>query len=131
MGSSHRRVRADRRGTGCVQVALRLRIDVPRGRVGPGKIDLLEQIAQLGSISAAARAMRMSYRRAWELVDDVGRSFGRPVVTTQMGGNGGGGARLTPLGRDLIAQYRAIERKAHRAARAHLARLQAAQAGRS
>jgi len=113
------------------EVVLRLRIDVPRGRVGPGKIDLLERIAQLGSISAAARAMRMSYRRAWELVDDLGRSFGRPVVVTQMGGTGGGGATLTPLGRDLVVQFRAIERKAHRAARSHLARLQAAQAGRT
>jgi molybdate transport system regulatory protein len=112
-------------------IALRLRIDVPRGRVGPGKIELLEQIVQLGSISAAARAMRMSYRRAWELVDDVGRSFGRPVVATQMGGTGGGGATLTPLGRDLVAEYRAIERKAYRAARSHLARLRAAQAGRT
>jgi molybdate transport system regulatory protein len=109
-------------------IVLTLRIDVPPGRVGPGKIDLLENIEQLGSISAAARTMRMSYRRAWELVDDVSRSFGRPVVTTQMGGHGGGGAVLTPLGRDLVAQYRAIERKVHQAARRHLARLQAARA---
>ncbi len=101
---------------------------MPPGRVGPGKIDLLEQIEELGSISAAARTMGMSYRRAWELVDELARSFGRPVVTTQMGGSGGGGALLTPLGRDLVVQYRAIERKAQRAARQHLARLRAARA---
>jgi molybdate transport system regulatory protein len=130
MTSTNRRERAHRGAGGRDEVALTLRIDVPTGRVGPGKIALLEQIAQLGSISAAARTLRMSYRRAWELVDDLGRSFGRPAVTTQMGGSGGGGATLTPLGRDLVAQYRAIERKAHRAARSHLARLQAARAGR-
>lgn len=123
MTSTNRRERAHRGAAGRDEVALTLRIDVPTGRVGPGKIALLEQIAQLGSISAAARTLRMSYRRAWELVDDLGRSFGRPAVTTQMGGSGG-------VGRDLVAQYRAIERKAHRAARSHLARLQAVRAGR-
>lgn len=100
------------------------------GPCGPGKIGLLEQIDQLGSISAAARAMRMSYRRAWELVDEVGRCFGQPVVTVQIGGSGGGGATLTPLGRDLVAQYRAIERKARHVATRHLARLQTSTAHR-
>ena len=105
---------------------LTLRVDFhPNGAVGPGKIELLERIDSLGSIAAAGRAMGMSYRRAWELVDDLGRSFGRPVVVTQMGGTGGGGATLTPLGRDLVAQYRAIERKAHRAARNHRQELHA------
>jgi len=95
----------------------------PEGRVGPGKIDLLERIAEHGSIAAAARAMQMSYRRAWELVDGLGRCFGRPVVTAQMGGAGGGGARLTPFGHLLVTRYRAIERKARRAARQDLTRL--------
>jgi molybdate transport system regulatory protein len=118
----------DPRGSG---VSLMLRIDMrPEGRVGPGKIDLLERIEEHGSISAAARAMQMSYRRAWELVDELGRCFGRPVVTAQMGGTGGGGARLTPLGHDLVTQYRAIERKARQAARQHLIRLTSLRASR-
>jgi molybdate transport system regulatory protein len=106
-------------------VTLTVRLDVkPAGRVGPGKIDLLEQIDECGSIAAAARTMRMSYRRAWELVDEIGRCFGQPVVTAQIGGSGGGGATLTPLGHDLVTQYRAIERKARHAATRHLAWLQ-------
>jgi molybdate transport system regulatory protein len=118
----------DLRGSG---VSLMLRIDMkPEGRVGPGKIDLLERIEEHGSISAAARAMQMSYRRAWELVDELGRCFGRPVVTAQVGGIGGGGAMLTPLGRDLVTQYRAIERKARQAARQHLIRLTSSRASR-
>ena len=68
--------------------------------------------------------MRMSYRRAWELVDEIGRCLGRPVVTAQIGGSRGGGTSLTPLGRELVTQYRAIERKARHAATRHLARLQ-------
>jgi len=101
-----------------------LRIHVrPDGRVGPGKIALLERITEHSSISAAARAMSMSYRHAWELVDELARCFGRPVVIAQMGGAGGGGTRLTPLGRDLVTESRAIERKARQAARQHLMRL--------
>ena len=113
-------------------MSLMLRIDVqPDGRVGPGKIALLERIAEHGSISAAARTMRMSYRHAWELVDELARCFGRPVVIAQMGGAGGGDTRLTPLGRDLVTEYRAIERKARQAARQHLMRLQSSRATRS
>lgn len=112
-------------------VSLMLRIDLkPGGRVGPGKIDLLERIEEHGSISAAARAMQMSYRRAWELVDELGRCFGRPLVTAQIGGTRGGGARLTPLGHDLVTQYRAIERKAREAVRQHLVRLASSRANR-
>lgn len=114
----------DSQGAGASGVRLMLRIEMkPEGRVGPGKIDLLERIEKHGSIAAAARAMEMSYRRAWELVDGLGRCFGRPVVTAQMGGAGGGGARLTPFGHVLVTQYRAIERKARQAARQHLIRL--------
>ena len=113
-------------------MSLMLRIDVqPDGRVGPGKIALLERIAEHGSISAAARTMHMSYRHAWELVDELARCFGRPVVIAQMGGAGGGGTRLTPLGQDLVTEYRAIERKARQAARQHLMRLQSSRATRS
>lgn len=84
----------------------------PGGRLGPGKVQLLEAIAETGSISAAGRAMTMSYRRAWLLVDDLNRIFRAPLVEAQPGGAKGGGARLTPLGREVVAHYRAIEAKA-------------------
>jgi molybdate transport system regulatory protein len=76
--------------------------------IGPGKADLLESIAQTGSISGAARAMRMSYRRAWILVDTMNASFSRPLVDTSKGGAQGGGARLTPMGRKVLSRYRAL-----------------------
>ncbi|MCK0196613.1 winged helix-turn-helix domain-containing protein [Ancylobacter sp. 6x-1] len=104
---------------------LSIRIDLdPQGRIGPGKIDLLEWIGRTGSISAAGRAMKMSYRRAWELVDSMGQVFGQPVVVSQTGGRHGGGARLTPFGEQLIARYRMIERVAAQAAAPHLDALQ-------
>lgn len=105
--------------------SLSIRIDLdPQGRIGPGKINLLEAIARTGSISAAGRAMEMSYRRAWDLVDELGQIFGQPVVVSQTGGKHGGGARLTPFGEELVARYRAIEALAARAAKAHLEFLQ-------
>lgn len=94
---------------------LRLRIDLPQGRIGPGKIALLEAIGREGSISAAGRALGMSYRRAWELVDSLNRLFGTPMVEASTGGRRGGGATLTEAGRSLIAEYRAIEQAARRA----------------
>lgn len=97
-------------------VQLSIRIDFgPSLRVGPGKIALLEAIGTEGSISAAARTMDMSYRRAWELIDDLNTVFGRPVVESKSGGKKGGGATLTALGRDLIARYRAMEQQAVKA----------------
>jgi molybdate transport system regulatory protein len=108
---------------------LRLRVDLdPCGAVGPGKIELLEHIEALGSIAAAGRAMGMSYRRAWELVDSVNQCFRQPVVAKQLGGAAGGGATLSPFGREVIRRYRAIEVDAERAATAHLKALQAARA---
>ncbi|MCJ2012703.1 winged helix-turn-helix domain-containing protein [Methylobacterium sp. J-076] len=96
---------------------LSIRIDIgPDFRVGPGKIVLLETIAAHGSISAAGRALGMSYRRAWTLVEAMNAGFGRPVVEAQSGGRAGGGARLSPLGADLVARYRAIEAAAGAAA---------------
>ena len=78
---------------------LNLRVEFgERGALGPGKARLLELIAEHGSIAAAGRAMGMSYRRAWDLVDELNSCFGKPVITTQMGGQHGGGAALTPLG---------------------------------
>ncbi len=80
--------------------------------LGPGKVAMLEAIDRTGSISAAARAMGMSYRRAWLLVDVMNRSFRSAVVETAAGGQGGGGTRVTELGKDLLARYREIEEKA-------------------
>jgi molybdate transport system regulatory protein len=103
--------------------ALWLRLDFADGRVGPGKIVLLEAIAEAGSISAAARSLGMSYRRAWELVAELNETFSTPVVERITGGAGGGGARLTSLGETLVLGFRDIEVAAGRAAAQHLRRL--------
>lgn len=103
---------------------LTLRIELgEQARVGPGKIRLLELIDEHGSISAAGRAMAMSYRRAWLLVDSLNACFREPVVESKPGGSGGGGAQLTRFGRALIDRYRSIEAKASAAAAADLAAL--------
>ena len=107
--------------------SLRVRIDLGTGgRIGHGKIDLLEQIAALGSISAAGRALGMSYRRAWELVEETNQIFGAAITERQVGGKGGGGATLTPLGLALVSRYRAIEQAAAEAARTHIEALEVA-----
>ncbi len=80
--------------------------------IGPGKADLIEAIGHTGSISAAAREMGMSYRRAWELVDTMNRCFRSAVVRTSTGGSGGGGAQVTAFGHDVVQRYRAMENKA-------------------
>ena len=103
--------------------ALSLRIDLPQGRIGPGKIALLEAIDLEGSISAAARKLEIGYRRAWDLVEALNQLLGAAVVEASPGGYRGGGARLTDAGRNLVADYRAIERAAQRAAEARLAAL--------
>ena len=103
---------------------LSIRIDFgPDLRVGPGKIALLEQIASLGSISAGGRAMDMSYRRAWELIEELNTIFGKPVVESRSGGKKGGGATLTPLGLALVSRYRAMEQAAAAATEPHLTAL--------
>ena len=76
-----------------------------RGQIGPGKIRLLQGIAEHRSISAAARATGMSYRRAWLLTDQMNKTFRAPVVQTHTGGNTRGGAKLTPLGEDIVTRY--------------------------
>lgn len=101
-----------------------IRLDLASGaRIGPGKVALLEEIARSGSISGAGRVLKMSYRRAWELVEDLNRHLGTAVVATTAGGAKGGGARLTQAGAALVAEYRAIEAATHAAAGAHLAAL--------
>jgi molybdate transport system regulatory protein len=91
--------------------------------IGPGKIALLEAIAETGSISAAGRQIGMSYRRAWTLIDEMNRSLSAPAVNTATGGAHGGGTALTAVGRKLIKHYRAIESTARVAAAADLAAL--------
>lgn len=87
-----------------------LRVDFPeKSRLGRGKIQLLEHIRDTGSISAAGRAMDMSYRRAWQLVDALNAMFHEPSVTSQRGGKQGGGAVLTPFGEELIRRFRQME----------------------
>ncbi len=76
-----------------------------RGQIGPGKIRLLQGIAEHRSIAAAARAMEMSYRRAWLLTDQMNKTFRAPVVQTHTGGNTRGGAKLTPLGEEIVVRY--------------------------
>ncbi|KAF0138213.1 MAG: molybdate transport system regulatory protein [Rhodospirillaceae bacterium] len=76
--------------------------------IGPGKIALLEAIDRHGSIAAAARQFGMSYRRAWRLVDAMNQDFVAPLVETATGGSGGGGARLTVLGTEVIGRYRVM-----------------------
>ena len=80
--------------------------------MGPGKSELLQAIDRTGSISAAARDMGMSYRRAWLLVDTMNQSFKHPLVTTETGGQRGGGATVTEFGQDVLARYLAMEAKA-------------------
>ncbi len=80
--------------------------------MGPGKADLMEAIAQHGSISAAARAIGMSYRRAWLLVDAMNRCWREPLVETAPGGRARAGARLTPFGSDVLARYRMLQGRA-------------------
>ena len=100
---------------------LNIRIDLANGlRIGPGKVAVLEEIARSGSISAAGRALRMSYRRTWELVEDMNTGLGTPVVETAAGGSGVGGTVLTQAGKAVIERYRAIEMDTAVAARKHL-----------
>jgi molybdate transport system regulatory protein len=107
---------------------VRFRVRVTRGgdiALGPGKIALLEAIARTGSITGAARALEMSYRRAWLLVDTMNRSFRTPLVEAGAGGSRGGGAALTPLGREVVERYRRIEASAARAAAADIRGIEA------
>jgi molybdate transport system regulatory protein len=104
---------------------VRTRVDfAPDCSIGPGKIDLLEGIEKTGSLSAAARALGMSYRRAWLLVHDTNQAFDTTVAELAVGGREGGGARLTDFGRRLVADYRAFEKEVEKLAAAHFGGLQ-------
>jgi molybdate transport system regulatory protein len=108
-------------------VSLSIRVDLsPSDAIGPGKIRLLELIEETGSISAAGRAMDMSYRRAWLLLDELNRLFREPVATTAHGGRSGGGASLTPFGKRLVRGYRQMETDAHKAVTGYLAMVKTA-----
>jgi molybdate transport system regulatory protein len=91
-------------------IQLSIRIDLETGeRIGPGKIALLEAIRKTGSITAAAKSMQMSYRRAWRYVDELNKLLAEPVVTTSAGGFTRGGTALTPAGENIIALYHSVE----------------------
>lgn len=91
--------------------------------IGPGKISLLEAIDECGSITAAAKHLDMSYRRAWLLIDELNRSLKQPAVDSAKGGQHGGGSALTDAGRELIRLYRHIEAKAAKACASDIAKL--------
>ena len=105
---------------------LRIRLSYGDGQVmGPGKAELMEGIARTGSISAAGRAMGMSYKRAWQLVDTMNSMFSDPLVSSSRGGAKGGGAHLTEAGEEVLAAYRALEEASRTAGAPALARLAA------
>lgn len=96
---------------------------------GPGKADLLQAIERTGSISGAAREMEMSYRRAWLLVEEMNRCFASPLVTTATGGARGGGALVTDTGRDVLARYLRMQKKANASIAADLGYLRSLMTG--
>jgi molybdate transport system regulatory protein len=105
-----------------ITIELKPRVIVAEERaIGPGKADLLEWIERTGSISAAAKKMKMSYRRAWTLVDTMNRAFKTPLVDAATGGAGGGGAAVTAAGREVLALYRNLQRALEQEASSHLA----------
>ena len=95
------------------RIKLRLEYDSPLV-LGPGKIELLSLIDQLGSISAAGRAMKMSYKRAWSLVEEMNAAFAEPLVDSSRGGAKGGGASVTPNGQKVLHHFRALEALLHK-----------------
>jgi molybdate transport system regulatory protein len=98
-----------------------IRIDLDNGvRLGPGKAQLLELIAEHGSIRAAGASIGMSYRRAWLLGDEINRMFKEPAIFTRHGGKSGGGAGLTEFGQELLSRYRRMEKASRDAMRTDL-----------
>lgn len=106
------------------QLGVRIRLVLAPGiAIGPGKADLLEAIAETGSIAAAGRKLGMSYKRAWQLVEALNHAFAEPLVSASRGGSGRGGAVLTALGHEVLEVYRRVERASAALAEADLARL--------
>jgi molybdate transport system regulatory protein len=103
-----------KRGNRTTGTRLRL-VLAPGVAIGPGKADLLAAIQDSGSIAAAGRTLGMSYKRAWTLIESLNRDFARPLVAAATGGRAGGGATLTPLGREVLRRYRRVEAAATRA----------------
>ncbi|MFL9991397.1 LysR family transcriptional regulator [Paraburkholderia sediminicola] len=91
--------------------------------LGPGKVELLEAVREYGSISAAARSLGMSYRRAWLLIDELNRSLKAPATHSEQGGQSGGGCTLTPVGERIIHLYREVEVEAQRSCAKQIAEL--------
>lgn len=109
-----------------------LRIDLEgRGSIGPGKVRLLELVAEAGSIQKAAAAMGMSYAHAWKLLQDTGTTFGAALVDGSSGGRKGGGTKLTALGRKVIELYRRAEQRAAKAAEGEIELLRKSARGQS
>lgn len=104
--------------------ALKLRILFDGAMIGPGKAELLERIGATGSIAAAGRGMAMSYKRAWMLVEEMNAAFAQPLVASARGGQGGGGARLTDSGAEVLRLYREVVTRSETAAAAPLAALE-------
>ena len=99
-----------------IQPEPQFRLQLKHGvALGPGKVALLELIAELGSISQAGKAMGMSYRTAWQLVTSMNEDFVEPLVASSKGGARGGGAQLTALGVKVLRRYRAMEQRALKA----------------
>ncbi len=106
---------ADGAAVGSPRITVKLQLDLPGGaRIGPGKIRLLELIEEAGSLSRAAEAMHVSYRRAWLFVQQINQAFDEPAVSTPEHGHGGAAARLTDFGKELIRRYRDIELRAEK-----------------
>ena len=105
--------------------SLKLRILFDGSMVGPGKAELLERIGATGSIAAAGRQMAMSYKRAWMLVEEMNAAFAGPLVASARGGQGGGGARLTETGSEVLRLYREVQARSEAAAAEPIAELEA------
>lgn len=104
--------------------SIRFRVDLTPGcSIGPGKVQLLEAIARTGSLRRAASELRMSYRRAWLLLDEINHSFNEPATVATVGGAGGGGAILTTFGSELVHRYRAAARRIEAVAKAEFGAL--------
>lgn len=113
MASRKRRANPDE-----ARLRLRMRVETKGGiALGPGRVDLLEQIDETGSLVEAAHQLEMSYMRAWTLIRDTNAAFKSPLVQSERGGRKGGGASLTELGRQVLDLYRSLERDAESSSR--------------